>query len=148
MVKQSTWGRAWGWYIRGGGGVYVWRCGLVLCLQQVGGLQDTPFTYIDTLQQLEGMQHELSGVTEFAVDLEVRLCLFQPPIFFVCVSQPWSISLHIGLSPRHTRIAVTKVLCASCKSRHVAMTTLLTHWHFGNTCKFCWMFLPTRGLSK
>ena len=31
-----------------------------------------PFAYVETLEQLEQLHQELSGVTEFAVDLEVR----------------------------------------------------------------------------
>ena len=36
-----------------------------------GSLEDTPLTYIDSLEQLQELQQKLMNVKEFAVDLEV-----------------------------------------------------------------------------
>ena len=45
---------------------------LVVMLQFPGGLEDVPYTFVDTEEQLEQMLTELKESKEFAVDLEVR----------------------------------------------------------------------------
>ncbi len=49
--------------------------GVVLILniapQNAGSLEDTPLSFVTTLEQLEELKNELTKVPEFAVDLEV-----------------------------------------------------------------------------
>lgn len=43
-----------------------------VCLFQLpGSLEDTPLTFVDSLEQLEALKEELKGAREFAIDLEV-----------------------------------------------------------------------------
>ena len=43
--------------------------------QTAGSLEDTPLTFVTTLEQLEALKKELTTVSEFAVDLEVCVAL-------------------------------------------------------------------------
>ncbi len=48
--------------------------------QNAGSLEDTPLSFVTTLEQLEELKNELTKVPEFAVDLEVTTCIYQESI--------------------------------------------------------------------
>ena len=48
-------------------------------LQLPGALDDVPLTMVTTVEQLQEMSKVLTGVTEFAVDLEVSWTLLEAP---------------------------------------------------------------------
>ncbi len=41
--------------------------------QNAGSLEDTPLSFVTTLEQLEELKNELMKVPEFAIDLEVTI---------------------------------------------------------------------------
>jgi len=52
-----------------------------LLFQQPASHEDTPFTYIDSLEGLQKLRDDLKGVTEFAIDLEVSIMFnFPSPV--------------------------------------------------------------------
>ena len=55
----------------------------VVLFQLPASHEDTPFTYIDSLEGLQKLRDDLREVTEFAIDLEVSIL---ESLFYVCIN--------------------------------------------------------------
>ena len=81
---------------------HLWLCGMMSLYmtsllyhpQLPGSLEDTPLTYVNSLEQLQELQEQLTSVKEFAVDLEVGNMVW-------CSSSP-SLTPSYSLSPPPT----------------------------------------------
>jgi len=64
--------------------------------QLPGSLEDTPLTYVNSLEQLQELREQLTSVKEFAVDLEVGSMVW-------CSSSPLphTLTLTLTLTPSH-----------------------------------------------
>ena len=60
--------------------------------QLPGGLEDTPLTYVNSLEQLQELREQLTSVKEFAVDLEVGNMVW-------CSSSPSLTPSHLHYHP-------------------------------------------------